>query len=146
MFGGGGRCRPVLRAGAASGLACRCARSRAPAAVCRTGSVPVRLDVGLPPGFRPAASPSAAMLGAPTAAPRRLATGRRRRSGAGTGAERPVDRFAPPGLTRGLSARHRSSGEGRRRGLQVLELDAGGREDHVAGDVDGVLFAGVQGV
>ena len=35
--------------------------------------------------------------------------------------------------------------EGRRRGLEVLELDAAGREDDVAGDVDGVLLTGVQG-
>lgn len=28
----------------------------------------------------------------------------------------------------------------------MFELDAGGREDYVAGDVDGVLFARVQGV
>jgi hypothetical protein len=35
--------------------------------------------------------------------------------------------------------------EDRRRGLKVLELNAAGREDDVAGDVDGVLLTGVQG-
>lgn len=37
------------------------------------------------------------------------------------------------------------SAEDRRRRLQVFQLDAGGRDDHVPGDVDRVLLTGVQG-
>lgn len=64
-----------------------------------------------------------------------LSRGRRllpvRRSG-----PRPPDSPRPP---------ERWASAVRGRGLQLFELDARGRQDHVAGDVDAVLLTGVQG-
>ena len=141
-FGGrrrGRRGAERRRPGAAAGGRGPCRRSRARVPSRRGGS---RRS---PRSERPAARPSIAWarrtvrpLGPAAAAdvrsPRR-----------GT----PVDEARPPSAYAGslppASCRPVGSGEGRGRGLEVLELDAGGREDHVAGDVDRVLLTRVQG-